>query len=151
MGRPSSYRPEFVAVARKMCEMGATDADLAEAFDVVPSTIWRWQCSIPEFAKAINISKKHADARVERALYQRCLGYTYDAVKIMQYEGTPIKVDYLEHCPPDVAAIKLWLTNRQPDRWAEKQQHKHDAGGGWAEVFDALGKASTATAKAATQ
>jgi len=31
-GRPSSYRPEFVTQAEKLCRLGATDAELADFF-----------------------------------------------------------------------------------------------------------------------
>ncbi len=33
-GRPTAYKPEFCDIARKMCELGATDDDLAEAIGV---------------------------------------------------------------------------------------------------------------------
>ena len=38
-GRPSSYKPEYAKMARHLCKLGATDADLAEAFGVSVVTI----------------------------------------------------------------------------------------------------------------
>jgi hypothetical protein len=49
-GRPSSFRGEFVAQAKKLCKLGATDLDLAEFFDVDVSTIWRWSKGTTRFA-----------------------------------------------------------------------------------------------------
>ena len=33
-----------------------------------------------------------------------------------------VKVDYIEHYPPDTAAAKFILTNRQGDKWKDKQE-----------------------------
>jgi hypothetical protein len=55
-------------------------------------------------------------------LYFRGLGYKHKAVKIMQYEGTPITVPYVEHYPPDTNAALAWLSRRQPELWRERQQ-----------------------------
>jgi hypothetical protein len=75
------YKREFARVAKKMCQMGATDRDLASAFGVTTWCIWDWHCKHIEFANALVVGKKHADARVERSLYQRAVGYSYDAVR----------------------------------------------------------------------
>ena len=56
--------------------------------------------------------------------YQRAVGYSYDAVKINQYEGAAVITPYVEHVPPDVGAQKLWLTNRRPDQWRDKAEAK---------------------------
>jgi hypothetical protein len=55
----------------------------------------------------------------------------------MQHSGKPITVDYVEHIPPDVGAIKLWLTNRAPADWREKQEHEHNFGSSFADVIKA--------------
>lgn len=31
------------------------------------------------------------------------------------------RVDITEHYPPDPAALKMWLNNRRPKDWADKQ------------------------------
>jgi len=41
-----------------------------------------------------------ADAEVAEKLYQRACGYSHPTVKIMQYEGQPIEVEYIQHYPP---------------------------------------------------
>jgi hypothetical protein len=123
--RLPKYKREFAKQARKACEMGATDRDLAELFGVKTSTIWRWRCEHKEFCSALVVGKLHADAIVERSLYQRAVGYSYDAVKINQYEGAAVITDYTEHVPPDPGSMKLWLTNRQPEKWREKVDIDH--------------------------
>jgi hypothetical protein len=40
-GRPSRYKPEYAGLAAKLCELGATDEDIAEAFGVALRSIYR--------------------------------------------------------------------------------------------------------------
>jgi hypothetical protein len=119
-GRPSKYRAEYPAQAEKLCALGAIDTDLAAFFAVHVDTIAEWKVAHPEFSDAIKRAKDNWDAKVERSLCQRAMGYSHPAVKILQYEGNPIEVPYTEHYAPDTAACIFWLKNRQPDRWREK-------------------------------
>jgi hypothetical protein len=75
----------------------------------------------PQFGEALKLGKKEADQRVERSLYQKAVGYSYDAVKIFMPTGAkkPVIVPYLEHVPPDVTAGIFWSKNRRPDRWRD--------------------------------
>jgi hypothetical protein len=73
-GRPRKYRAEFAKQARKLCELGATDRDLAEFFDVTTVTIWRWRSQHREFCNALKVGKGAPDDRVEFSLYQRAVG-----------------------------------------------------------------------------
>jgi hypothetical protein len=111
-GRKPKYRKEFARIAKAMGRQGATDYDLAQEFEVATSTIWRWCSKYPEFCNAIKVEKASYDDRVERSLAQRALGYSYHAEKPFQYQGEVVKVQYVEHVPPDVAAAKFWLLNR---------------------------------------
>src|SRR5271169_4022957 len=57
--------------------------------------------------------------RVERSLYERAVGYNYEAVKIFMpaNRAKPVIVPYIEHVPPDVTAGVFWLKNRDPQHW----------------------------------
>jgi hypothetical protein len=118
-GRPSKYHSSYPKIARHLCAGGATDHELAQAFGVATSTIYLWAQKNPEFSEALKVHKGEFDARVERALAARAVGYTYRAMKVFTHFGKPVHVPYLEHVPPDVGAIKLWLTNRRPDEWRD--------------------------------
>jgi hypothetical protein len=126
-GRPSSYKPEYAEQAVKLCSLGATDAELADFFNVTTVTIWRWQSAHVEFCNALKRGKDAADERVERSLYARATGYTHDAVKIFMPAGAkkPVYAKYQEHVPPDVTAQIFWLKNRRRDEWRDKQEHEH--------------------------
>jgi hypothetical protein len=67
---------------------------------------------------------------VERSLYQRAVGYHYDAVKIFMPAGAkkPIYAPYVEHVPPDVTAGIFWLKNRDPAHWRDAWQLEHVTG-----------------------
>jgi hypothetical protein len=84
----------------------------------------------PEFVAALKLGKKESDERVERSLYNRAIGYSYDAVKIFLPYGstTPIYAPYVEHVPPDTTAAIFWLKNRDPARWRDAWQLEHITG-----------------------
>jgi hypothetical protein len=134
-GRKTKYRKEFARIAKAMCKHGATDYDLAQEFEVATSTIWRWCSKYPEFCNAIKVEKGSYDDRVERGLAQRALGYSYHAEKPFQYKGEVMKVQYVEHVPPDVSAAKFWLLNRRRAQWSDTSRHKlTGANGGEIEI-----------------
>lgn len=127
-GRPTTYRPEYVAIARAMCKLGATDADLAAEFDCTTQTIYNWSARHKEFFDAIHEGKESWDARIERSLAQRAAGYSYSATKIMQHSGVPVVVEYMEHVPPDTSACLSWLANRKPHEW-RTSNNRHEVVG----------------------
>lgn len=124
-GRPSSYKPEYAAQAAKLCSLGATDVEMADFFEVATSTLYLWKNTHPEFSEALKAAKENADNRVERSLYQRALGYSHEAVKIISVGGEVQSVPYREHYAPDTTAAIFWLKNRRPDEWREKTVQEH--------------------------
>lgn len=135
VGRPSSYKPEYAEQARKLCLLSATDAEIADIIGVSTVTLNAWKKEVPEFLKSITQGKADADANVADRLYQRAMGYTHKAVKIFQFEGQPLIVPYEEHYPPDTQAASLWLRNRQPRKWRDKQDIEHTGPDGGAIEF----------------
>lgn len=123
-GRPTEYRMEFCAIAANACARGATIAEVAEMLGVARWTVTRWMSEHEAFGAAIRVGREVADERVGFSLYERAVGYSYNAVKIMQFEGSPVIIPYVEHVPPDVGAQKHWLANRQPDKWRDVKEHK---------------------------
>lgn len=125
MSRPSKYQPEFAAQAAKLCKLGATDRELADFFGVCEATINNWKAEFPEFLESLKIGKEAADNRVEQSLYRRALGYSHDAVKILQAGGEVVNAPYVEHYPPDTTACIFWLKNRKPADWRDKVETEH--------------------------
>jgi transposase len=129
-GRPNKFKPEYIEQARKLCQFGHTDQELAEFFGVHLQTINNWKRKYPEFLYAIKVGKGVSNGRVERSLYQRGLGYNYEATKIFMPAGSkqPVVVHYTEHGPADVGAAFIWLKNRDPERWRDVQNVEHVLG-----------------------
>ena len=126
-GRPPKYKAEFARIAKQILSIGGTDADLAVAFGVNVTTIWRWKAAHPAFLQAYKEGAAFSDDRVEASFYRRAVGYERKAVKILSYEGRSWEHDYIEEVPPDPRAGEFWLRNRRPDRWKDASSLKR----GW--------------------
>lgn len=142
-GRPTDYRPEFAEQAAKLCELGATDLEIADFFDVDVRTISRWKHDHEEFCLSIKTAKEVANERVERSLYHRAIGYSFDAVKIITVplgnnHGSEVReVPYREHVPPDATSMIFWLKNRRGKDWRDRQEFTGADGGPIKVSFDA--------------
>ena len=124
------YKHEFAEEAGEMCHLGATDEELAEHFGACVRTIYRWRNTHEEFAEAVVAGKKHADARVERALYSRAVGCSVERTKVFKSAGEdPVYATYQHHLPPDTKAALNWLRVRQPKKWrmAEKEEEMSES------------------------
>lgn len=128
-GRNSLYKPEYDEIAKRLCDIGATDFELAQFFGVNKSTIYYWKNEYPSFNEACQLGKTGPDSRVENSLYHRAVGYSFDARKFFNNEGEITTVEYVEHVPPDTKAAHIWLLNRRPDKWREKVEHSGTDGG----------------------
>lgn len=129
-GRPTKYKAEYDELAYNYCLLGATDAQLAEFFNVTETTINNWKKSQPSFFESIKRGKQYADAMVAKSLFHRATGYQHSAVKIFNDQGEPLIVPYTERFPPDTTAAIFWLKNRQPALWRDKQEVDHRSGDG---------------------
>lgn len=121
-GRPTAYKPEYAEQALKLCQLGATDTELADFFDVDVRTVYRWKHDHDEFCQALKTGKDIADERVERSLYQRAIGYEQDEVKIFMPANAeqPVYVPYRAKIAGDTTAQIFWLKNRRKDTWRDK-------------------------------
>lgn len=125
-GRPSRYGMQPPArVAYHLALLGATDAQLADAFGVSEGTVGNWKAR-PEFSVAVKKGKTIADAQVAESLFKRACGYSHTAVKIFCDARTGKKevIEYTEHYPPDTTACIFWLKNRQPALWRDGTRHE---------------------------
>lgn len=129
MVRPKNalkYKPEFANRAAIACQVGLTDHEVAIIFGVSDGTIVRWRHEHTEFAEAMQSGKTLADDRVERSLYHRAIGYSFEAEEVFQYQGKIIRATVTKHVPPDVTATIFWLKNRRRDQW--RDVHRHEVG-----------------------
>lgn len=127
LGRPTDYRPEYVDVVKKLCELAATDDEIADFFNVDRVTLYRWKLKHEDFCNAMKNGKLVSDERVERSMYQKGVGYYVteeQAVKIKtgQYEEKVEIVQVQRYVPPDTTAQIFWLKNRRKDEWRDRRE-----------------------------
>lgn len=121
MARPTKYKVEYIKVAQKLCELGATDYEIAEALGVTKKTLYSWKTSNPKFAEAFTLGKQKSDDRVEHSLYAKATGYTFESEKIFQFQGQVVRASCIEHVPPDTTACIFWLKNRRPETYRAQE------------------------------
>lgn len=126
VGRPALWDDRNIVVAIALGKLGATDLEIAQAFDVNVRTVHRWKLAYPEFGEALEIGKELANKRVEESLYKRAVGYTIDVEKIIVAQGKIHRIWTMEHHPPDVKACEIWLRNRVPEKWRAPENVKLD-------------------------
>lgn len=127
-GPNTSYDPKYATIAKQLCARGATDSDLADAFQVATGTIWNWMSRFPGFAEAVRAGKAEIfDPKVERALALKAIGYSVDTeeVKITK-DGEEVRYMVRKHYPPDTTACIFWLKNRQPTKWRDVWKIEHE-------------------------
>ena len=126
-GRKTAYSPRLAVVARKCCERGMTDFEIADMLGIGLATLYRWKLEYPGFSRVFKLGKAEADDRVERSLYSRAIGYDYIAEKPSMTRHGQKTMQYRAHIPPDTAAAVWYLKNRRPDRWRDAHRHEHVA------------------------
>ena len=119
-GRPSKFELDMVPKIRKAAKAGMTELEIADLLEVDSTTLKEWQIRYPRLTAAMELGYKQAIKRVKRSLYHRSVGYSFDSEKIFNDKGTIVRAQTREHIPPDINAIKFWLTNRDPENWQDK-------------------------------
>ncbi|MEI7814716.1 MAG: hypothetical protein WCJ13_07985 [Coriobacteriia bacterium] len=90
MARPTVYdESTALAAVASVVDKGATMGQIAAAMTVSPATVYDWQRRHPEFCEAVQAARATADSVIESNLYAAA-------------------------CSGDLAAVKVWLSNRSP-------------------------------------
>ena len=123
-GRPSEYKDDYAKQVMKLAELGATDQEVADFFDIDVRTVYRWKHDYPEFCQALKVGKDVADERVERSLYQKAIGYEQQEVKIFMPANAeePVYAPFVAKISPDTTAAIFWLKNRRSQEWRDKRE-----------------------------
>lgn len=126
IGRPTMYEGDKTdETAFRVMLLGATLSELGEILGVTTDTLWRWQKEHSSFSDAIARGRGEADAHMAHSLYHRGLGARVKTSKpVILKDGDSQRVEiveYVEGYPADTNAASLWLRNRRPDLWRDKQ------------------------------
>lgn len=109
---------------------GLNNEQIANNLGIHISTLYEWQNIYPDFSEALKKGKEVVDFKVENALYKKAIGYDYIEItqRIIKNENgeeeikETIKYNKVQH--PSDRAIEIWLRNRKPDKWGEKEKEK---------------------------
>lgn len=127
-GRP--YTPpteEQTRTAKHACRLGATDQDLAAILGVSTPTVKKWMVMDEAFSFACKVGGDMADARVERALFQRAVGGSKKGWReAATKDGDVVTLEWEEDLPPDTAAASRWLEARNRKDWGLKATLTHE-------------------------
>ena len=123
------WHDRIPALVRRLAgrsERGLTDKEIADHLGVSRKTVLRWKKTYPEFAQALIETKAILDAKVEMSLFRRAVGYPVTKIEVTTEDGFETKrVVKTEDLAPDVQACRLWLMNRDPEHWRDKQEVEH--------------------------
>lgn len=97
---------------------GLTDEQIAKNLGVSVSSLNEYKKKYPEFLESLKRGKEIVDYEVENALLKRALGYEYDEVTCEFGKETK---RVTKQVAGDVTAQIIWLKNRKPDKWRDKQ------------------------------
>lgn len=136
MPAPSKYNPAYHDDwAWSLAIKGATNDEIADAFGITVRTFIRWKQQFPSLEEAVTQGKDIADAKVEKSLYQRAIGYQVtDEERTIEMdprtgEQRPAKVKKtIKNIVPDTMACMYWLNNRKRTHWSQRQEVALSAG-----------------------
>jgi len=121
-GRRSKYNAEtFPLLAEGWARDGLSDQQVAANLRISVDRFYAYLKKYPKFSEALKRGKAPVDIRVENAMLKKAEGFEYDEKKITVVDGVQTVTITRKYFPPDVPAGKFWLTNRSPEKWAEKK------------------------------
>ena len=121
--------PDGITRLEAWARDGLTLEQIAHNMGVADSTLRKWRDDHEAISAALKRGKEVVDIEVENALLKRALGYDYteERVEVSKENGKKsvkttqtVKLDRVLRDRAD-----LWLKNRRPDRWRDKQQLEH--------------------------
>jgi len=123
-GRPTLYKEDYANQVYRLCLLGATDEEIAEAFDVTETTIANWKSDHPEFFESMTRGKVEADSKVAESTYKLAVGDVFVREEKLTRAGEIVSLE--RQLPPDPAAQRMWLFNRRPKQWKNKVEVKEE-------------------------
>ena len=116
--------PEGLERVKALAKEGKTLTEIATAFDITRSTLYKWSKANLDLQSALTEGKKVADDRVENSLYEQCFDRpTVEETTEYDENGNVVKrIRKTKVIPASVNAIQYWLANRSEGKWKARQQ-----------------------------
>lgn len=112
----------YGGVARKIFELGGTEADIAEALNVTRKKVASWRAGSPGFAEACMQGIEKANSEVQQTLFKMATGYERIVEDVRFYQGRVTRIKYRKSVPAHLGAVKVWLLNRYSEKWNSKPE-----------------------------
>jgi hypothetical protein len=125
MTRLTGWTNRIIDAAYMLAVLGATEVDMATAFNVSVPTIKYWKNRHPEFKKAIDDGTYGLVSGLAQSLAKRGLGYEYDEDVCTFDRGSHSWVHTTKktHVPPDSwAAARILELKARNYNWSVTQQ-----------------------------
>ena len=123
-GRPSKKAKVDLKVLAKLCELGQTDAKIAQTLGISERTLARYKKE-KGFCQAFKKGHDARDKHVVTSLYERATGYKHPDVDIKVVAGRIVQTKFIKHYPPDPASMIFWLKNRKSEDWRDRIENEH--------------------------
>lgn len=125
VGRPLKYSQDMVNKAKVLAEKGLINRDIASLLNIGESTMDLWLSKYPEFREALNQSRVGADTKVIKSLHKKATGFRHreEVTEYHYVDGKKVAVKTIERrkdVAPETGAISLWLRNKRPEEWSDK-------------------------------
>ena len=119
---PPRYQRKYAEQVAQAAQHGATRTEIMTLLGIDANVLLLWSMTHADFAEALRANDDRRTRRVEDTLYQRACGYTYPSEKIMVIDGQVVRVEITEIIPPDVAAARAWLEQKDAENWRPKRE-----------------------------
>lgn len=132
-------RPEKLELLRAWARDGLSMDQIAHNMGFKRrDTLYKYANLSADIIDSLRKGKEESDSEVENTLFKKCTGFFQEELKPMkirkaEYDPETGKkiCDYDEivyvknqiYVPPDIVAIKYYLSNRLPGKWREKVDH----------------------------
>jgi len=112
-------------------EFGFTNNEICEKMGISHGVFYNWKKLYPEFQKAYEDARasytKMECSQVEKKLFEKCMGFDYEETEVIteltktgkRKKASRVKISKKHHVP-DLASMKMFLYNRSPEMWSDK-------------------------------
>lgn len=120
-GPEKAFNKDWLPTIGQLALLGMINDQIADFYGVNDSSFDRWIRDIPELKAVLTENREMADAKVAASLFRRAVGYEYvEEMDEKGPDGRKLRVT-TKHVPGDVNAQSLWLRNRRPAQFRDKQ------------------------------
>lgn len=127
MARPSKYDTDikpYLSDIKKAVEAGATVDEIAKAFHISVSTLYKYKAEKKELSDAFARGREKIVIEIKAALLKKALGYEYEEEKRVgkkdkDGENIILVEKYKKHIPPSETAAAMLLRNYDAE-WLDK-------------------------------